>query len=282
MINLNGKILAKKALISSDNRAFKYGDSVFDVLKCVCGEIHFWEDHYLRLMATMRIMRMEIPVTFTMDYLQDQILFLLNENHLHNKTAQVRISVFRKEGGDYKPTSMEVDFLIEAQELDAPFYSCDSGKYEVDLFKDFYLQSDLLSTLKITARPVQIVGSVYAQENGYDNCLLLNQHKNVVGALDANLFLVFGNQLKTPPLSEGCLNGIIRKNILKIVAKSADLELTETTISPFELQKADEIFLTNSLVGIQSVTHYRKKTYSTKVAQQLIGKLNLVARLGQI
>ena len=56
--------------------------------------------------------------------------------------------------------------------------------------------------------------------------------------------------------------------------------MVETSISPFELQKADELFITNTLVGIQPITQYRKKTYSTEVAKNLIGKLNTIARFG--
>lgn len=89
-----------------------------------------------------------------------------------------------------------------------------------------------------------MVGSIFAHENELDNCLLLNNHKNVVEALNGNLFLVNGSVIKTPPLSEGCMNGIIRKELIKIIEKTEGLTLEETPISPFELQKADELFMT--------------------------------------
>lgn len=124
-----------------------------------------------------------------------------------------------------------------------------------------------------------MVGSIFAHENELDNCLLLNNHKNVVEALNGNLFLVNGSVIKTPPLSEGCMNGIIRKELIKIIEKTEGLTLEETPISPFELQKADELFMTNTIIGIRPITKYRKKEFSSQVAQQLVGKLNAIARL---
>lgn len=280
MINLNGKIETQDRVLSYNNRGFKYGDGVFDTLKYVNGKIFFWEDHYLRLMAGMRIVRMEIPMSFTMDYLQEQIMNLLEAKELTNNSVRVRITVFRKEGGFYSPSTNQVDFLIEAEKLDAPFYLWKEEAYEIDLYKDYYVQADLLSTVKRTCCSLHILGGIYAQENGYDNCLLVNHQKNVVGALNANLFVVKGNLIKTPALSDGCLNGVTRKNLIKIIEKIPDYQIEESQVSPFELQKSDELFLTNSIMGIRSITKYRKKEFSFSLAKSLVGKLNTTARLG--
>jgi len=125
-----------------------------------------------------------------------------------------------------------------------------------------------------------VVGSIFAQENDYDNCLLINQDKQVVEALNGNLFLVKGNTIATPPLKDGCLNGIIRKKLMEIMIKLEGYELREISISPFELQKADELFITNSIIGIQPITKYRKKEFGDLTAKDLLGKLNAVARFG--
>jgi branched-chain amino acid aminotransferase len=138
----------------------------------------------------------------------------------------------------------------------------------------------LLSTIKSNNRLVQITGSVFAHENGYENCLLMNDEKNVVEALQSNLFLLSGNQLSTPPVSDGCLNGVMRKQILAIARKIEGLEVLEESISPFDLQKADELFLTNVIKGVQPITKYRKKEYKSELAFELLKKLNAQIRLG--
>jgi branched-chain amino acid aminotransferase len=92
--------------------------------------------------------------------------------------------------------------------------------------------------------------------------------------------LVSGNVIKTPPLTDGCLNGVTRKQLISILGTMEDFKLEETSISPFELQKADEIFITNVIQGIVPITKYRKKEFGNTIAKTLLAKLNLKARMG--
>lgn len=281
MINLNGVTLRREdATLSLKNRGFAYGDSVFETIRVINGKIIFWEDHYFRLMASMRIMRMEIPINFSPEFLEDQIKETIISNQLENFGARVRFTVYRREGGYYTPLTRDIDYLIEANKLDSSFYLLDTQPYEIELFKDHYVNSGLLSTIKTNNKAVNVLGGIYAQENGYQNCLLLNENKMVVEALNGNIFLVKDRVIKTPPLKEGALNGIIRKQLISIIKLVEGLELEEAAISPFELQKADELFITNVIVGIQPVTKYRKKEFENKIAGELLTKLNVKARLG--
>ena len=279
MINYNGTITADLGIAIHENRGFLYGDTVFETLKVLDGKVLFLEDHYFRLMATMRIVRMEIPMNFTMEYFEEQILNL-TATFDSAPSYRVRFNVFRQPGGLYLPKTNKVDFFVTAAALENAMYSFDAAAYEVELFKDFHQTKQLLSTLKSNNKLVQITGSIFAAENGCQNCLLMNDEKNVVEALQSNLFMRNGNVLITPPVSDGCLNGIMRKQILGMARKMENLEVVETSISPFDLQKADELFLTNVIQGIQPVTKYRKKEYKTELASELLTKLNAQIRLG--
>ncbi len=280
MLNFNGELLENNTnFINQENRGLRYGDSLFETIRVVNNKIYFWEDHYLRLMASMRILRMEIPMNFTMEYLEDQILETIEANELGNTAVRIRFTVYRNNGGLYTPSTNEISFIIEAKELDAPFFMIDEKDYEVELFKDFYVNADMLSTLKTNNKIINVVGSIYAKENNYQNCILLNNQKMVVEVLNGNLFMVVGNVIKTPLKSEGCLNGILRKKLIEIIGKLENYTIEEATISPFELQKADELFVTNAIVGIQPITKYRKKKYVNIVAKDLVGKLNATVRL---
>ena len=126
---------------------------------------------------------------------------------------------------------------------------------------------------------IQITGSIFADENGYDNCLILNDEKNVVEALQGNLFMKTGNVVVTPPVSDGCLTGIMRKQVLEILKKTEGIVVKETSISPFDLQKADELFLTNVISGIQPITKYRKKEYGIEFTAEVLKRLNAQIRL---
>ena len=278
MVNFNGQIVDDDALyLNGKNRGLLYGDALFETLRVVNGKIIFWEDHYLRLMSSMRILRMEIPMSFTMEFLEEQILKTLHTG-VEGNSARIRITVFRNNGGYYSPESNEVSYIIAADLLINSYYVLNEDGYEVELFKDFTLSKNMLSNLKTTNRILNVVGSVYAKENGYKNCLLLNDSKSVAEALNGNVFLVKDSVLKTPPLEDGCIKGIVRKKILDIVDKIDTYECQEESISPFELQQADELFITNSVMGIQPITKYRKKTFENKVAKDILGKLNAAAR----
>ncbi|MDB3977333.1 aminotransferase class IV [Flavobacteriaceae bacterium] len=281
MININGTILQKhQSTIAVSNRGLNYGDAVFETLRCSAGKIYFWEDHYFRLMASMRILRMEIPMSFTQEYLENQILTTIEANGSIVKPYRVKILVWRQQGGLYSPTTNKIDFSIACSELENPFYTLNQDHYEVALFKDHYITSGLLSSLKTNNKIIHVLGSIYAKENGYDNCLLLNEKKQIIEALNGNLFLVKGETIKTPPVKDGCLKGIMRKQLLSILSEMYDYDIKEVSISPFELQKADELFITNVVRGIQPITKYRKKEYSNTVAMEVLGKLNAKARLG--
>ena len=272
MINFNGNIALEENILTQ-NRAFLYGDGVFETVKVINNKVLFLEDHYFRLMASMRVVRMEIPMNFTMEYFEEQILNLLKEKNI-SSSARARITVFRKDGGLYLPKSNEVSFLIHAVALEGTLYALNTAEYEVDLYKDFYVTKQLLSSIKTTNKMINVTGSIFAHENGLANCILLNDSKNVVEALQGNLFMLVGKKLITPPVSEGCLNGIMRKQILALAKKVEGIEITEEIISPFDLQKADELFLTNVITGIQPITKYRKKEFTSNLAYLLVQKLN--------
>ena len=262
----------------STNRAFLYGDAVFETFKILDSKILFLEDHYFRLMASMRILRMEIPMNFTMEFLESEIINKVTTENIA-ASARVRITVYRKDGGYYLPATNDVDYEISARSLDNSMYIIKKEKYEVDLYKDFYISKHLLSTLKTTNKLINITGSIFAQENDLDNCILINEEKNVVEALNGNIFMLKDDILSTPPQSDGCLNGIMRKKILEIAKKIEGLEVLEQTISPFDLQKASELFITNVITGIQPITKYRKKDFETILSEKLLIMLNANIRL---
>jgi branched-chain amino acid aminotransferase len=271
MLNFNGDLFNENDFsVSVNNRAFKYGDSIFETISVINSKVVFWEDHYFRLMASMRMLRMEIPMKFTLEFIEQEILKTI-PIELANSKARVRLSIYRKDGGLYAPRTNEVDYLIEVSENN---YQTKKA-YKIDLFKDFYNYSGLLSTIKTTNRMLNTLASIFMQENDLDNCVLLNEKKGIVEATNANIFVVKGNEIKTPALEEGCLKGIVRKKVIEIIEKNEDFRLVETSISPFEMQKADEIFLTNSIIGIQPVTNYRKKEFKTEIGEKLSANLKL-------
>lgn len=264
MVNFNGDLVHSSELnLSVSNRAFLYGDAVFDTLRFSNGRCIYLEDHYFRLMSSMRLLRMKIPMDFTLEHYQSELQKTVEANSF--SLARIRVTIFRSGQGKYSPNSNKIHYLIEAEELQNAGYD----RYEIELYKDHTVSSDFLSTIKTTNRIINVLAGIYSDENAYDNCLLINEKKQIVEAINANVFLVKGNELHTPDLGSGCVQGIIRKKIIELLKKSSEYEVIEKEVSPFDLLKADEVFLTNSVIGVQPVSNYRKKQYKTAVGLEI-------------
>ncbi|MDA9317863.1 aminotransferase class IV [Flavobacteriaceae bacterium] len=272
MINYNENYINKS---DSDllNRGFLYGDSVFESIRIVNNKIIFWEDHYMRLMSSMRIIRIEIPQSYTPDFFKLQITNTISKVN-SSFTGRVRLTIFREGGGYYTPELSSPSFIVNCSVIDSKEFFLKDSDFKVDLFKDYYIQNDLLSNLKTNNKLINVLAGIYANENNLDNCILLNNKKNVTEFLNGNLFIVRGNKIITPNLDSGCLKGIMRKKIIEYVKLLPEFSIEETVISPFDLLSANEIWLTNSISGIINVTNYRNKSFSNDIAKIFIDFLN--------
>lgn len=282
MINYNGAIIEKADLPSADiARATMYGDAVFETLKMQEGKLFFIEDHYFRLMAGMRILRMPIPMDFTPEFFIEQAERLAEEVAIEN--GRLRIQVVRVADGKYTPSEdQSTVWWMELEELESIEYIHSEKGLTVDLFKDHYIQPGLLSTIKSSNSLPYVLGGVYARENNLDAVLMVNDNKMLVEANASNVFVLKGDVLRTAPLEDGALRGVFRKNLLNW-GKEMGLQVKEESINPFDLQKADEIWLTNTISGVQWVEKYRKNTYKGDKAKELVAllerKLNVLGAL---
>ena len=259
--NFNG--LLQNNVTTFDNRAFLYADALFDTLIYKNNSLVFFEKHYFRLLASMRQLRMDIPNFFTQEYWQQEILKTIEANALIN--ARVRTTVFRDALGLFTPSKQEVAILIQVSGLKQTV----KETYSLGLYKDHLLNTNTLDNLKTTNRVHNVLAAIYAKENGFDNCILINHKKQVAETINATIFLVVGLEVRTPPLSSGCINGIVRQKVIDFFKMTKDYEIKEVEITPFELQNADEVFLTNSVMGIQPVTQYKRKIYVTYISEFL-------------
>lgn len=277
LVSYNGEILEDYELeMHLDNRAFKYGDSVFETMKYSNGSLNFWEDHYFRLMSAMRIVRMEIPMDFSPEFIESKIQELIQATHNEKQSCRIRLSIVRQDGGLYTPSSNDIDYLVETTVIEDADYVLNTSGLKMDVFKDHFKPKGLLSNIKSTNCLVYTVAGIYAKENELDDVILINEDKHVVESVSSNVFLIQGNKVITPTIEAGCLRGVMRKNILKI-AEQADLEVEEKDFSPFEIQRADEMFLTNAINGIQWVSHFKKKSFSNEKVKVLLQVLNSTA-----
>lgn len=272
----NGELFEEdQALFTPLNRGFAYGDGFFETVRVHQSKIIFWEKHYRRLKNTIEALKFPVPSSLTKMYLEKQIIYLLRQNKLDTKPARVKINFFREGKGLYRPEESSLGYLISTKELLSDSYgSMANQDYTVGVYAEFKLSKDKLSTLKTTNRILNVLGSIYAGERGWQNCLLLNEEDRVVEFLNANLFCIEGKTLRTPPLTEGCLNGIMRREVIDLTLAQNELMLSEEPLSIEQLNEADELFLTNAIAGIQTVTSFGHKNYAQTQTRALLEQLN--------
>lgn len=278
MLNFNGDLVASNSdFLNHENRAFKYGDALEERLRLISGKIPFWEDHYFRLVAGMRILRMKIPMHFTMEFLKEQILNAIPDDNPEGQFA-INLFIFRNDTTNLSHNGIKVSFLIEAKPIASPFYEFEERDFEIELFKDHFIASGLLSSVGTSNKVIETLAGVFAAENDYQGCFLLNTDKQIIDSTHGTIFLVKDEAVKTSPIDSGTKNRVLRKKVIEIFQKWEGFSVQEQAISPFELQKADEIFVCDDIDGIISIKKYRKKTFDNKIAKQVLGRLNALAR----
>lgn len=274
MVNFNGNIVSPQEMnFEYNHRLVQYGDGLFETMKYANGQIHFFEEHYFRLMASMRILRMDIPMSFTPEYLRDQVLETIGANHWEKQAIRVRLNVWRNGSGKYTPINAEIGFSVTCELLDLVDYELNKEGLKLELFKDFEKPKGLFSNLKTTNALLYTVAGIYASENQVDDVFLINTDKHILESTNSNVYIIKGNELITPPLASGCTRGVMRVQILKLAA-TLGLTVKEESFSPFELQRADECWLSNSVHGIRWVGTYRQKTFKNEKALALSLELN--------
>lgn len=270
MVNYNGTLMSHSdPLFKAGNRAFLYGDQLFETLLYKNSTLKFWEDHYFRMMGGACLLRMEIPVHLNMDFMYQEIRNTLQASHLDNQDARVRLSLFRVDGGLYTPVNRSLEYLIEVEAL-VPF---DSSKgLVIDVFHDHLKPSLPLYNIKGANSLVSVLSGIFAKDNKLDEAIILNSESYLCETTASNIFVVKDNTIYTPSISSGCVDGIIRKQLFEN-ASEWGLNIVEKDMKSFELIKADEVFLTNSIKGIQWVKSYKKKNYTNSFSQAIRLKL---------
>ena len=205
----------------------------------------------------------------------DVVSFFFYEEAIFSKWEQ---QVYRKEGVLYSPTNNEVNYLIQTKEIKNNEYQLNKTGLTIDIYKDIAKPNNILSNLKLTSAVFFVLAGIYKSERNLDECIILNENANIVEALSSNVFLVKDSNIYTPPLSSGCLNGIMRRQIIEI-AKSLKLDLIDNApINAEDLINADEVFLSNSISGIKWVLAFKQKRYYNKTSKLLINKLNQITK----
>ncbi len=266
-INYNGQIIsAKKFKFGINNRAFKYGDSLFETIRVFDGKIPFLSLHFNRLMEGLLLLNYNIPLHFNEAFLLQEIYKLkIKKNH------RIRLMIFREDGGFYSPYGNDFHFVIEENSIKkSKFFFYKKGLH-VGLLPKKLLNYSPISHLKTGNSLPYILAGIEKQKNQWDDCFLMNHDSIVCEAISSNLFIYSSGKLITPPLSSGCIAGTMRHVILKQLG----LTVIEKEFTRRKIKNADAILLTNAIQGIRWVEKFEDKTFQyPKIGLELRDKIN--------
>lgn len=263
-------------LLPADNRSFRYGDGCFESMAMFGSEIPLLPFHLSRLSQTASLLQLPLPPSLCqIEHAQKLVYQLAQANGCSN--ARLRLSVVRQGSGLYTPPAADTpaDCLWEMKpSLHTQFIWQPEG-LTLGIYTEHLKPTTPLSNYKTNNALLFVLASIYKQKHEYDECLLLNTRGEIAEATAANVFAVLpDNTIITPPLSAGCVAGVMRKQIF-IIARQLGLTLIEAPISTTQLSSFKELFLTNATQGIRSVCKiedidYFSNTTSYAIHEKLI------------
>ncbi len=272
-INNNGTIVsASEPVVTARNRSFRYGDALFESIRFTNSKPQFLKEHLQRLYTGMKVLKMQIDSLYSESFFENAILELAQINSI-TTDGRIRLTVYRNDGGLYTPDNNSVSFLIEIIPLEAKGYILNQKGFTVDLFNDFKKQQNALSSIKSANSIIYVLAGIYKSQQQLDDCIILNDQSHIIESISSNIFAVKNGVLYTPPIADGCVDGVMRKKIIEI-AQANRIAVYEISVMQNVLLGADELFFTNAINGIRWVVAYKQKRYFNNTSKKLIEKLN--------
>lgn len=272
IVSINGINQEISKLNGFNNRAFKFGDGVFESIRVSNGKTLFLEHHVSRLIAGAKAMKIKVPNDWNYAYFNALLADLLIQNNI-KEGGRVRLSLFRSGEGAYHPTTNEASFFVEMIPIANNFFELNEEGLTINIYKEMKKSLDQFSRFKTLNSILYVQAAIHANENNLNDSLILNKDGNIIESSSSNIFIVSNGVLYTPPLDDGCVGGIMRMNIIN-VALSNKIKIYECSLKPQNLLIADEVLLTNSIKGIEWVGGFQNKRYYNNLSKKIIDLIN--------
>lgn len=267
IICLNGRFQSlREQSLSPDNRAFLYGDGLFESIRISEGNLLFFDDHFERLISAMYVLGFD-NTFFDPMKVYGEMEELIRRNQC--KEGRLRLNVFRNAGGFYKPLTDQSGYLITIQSLLEPVFTINEKGLRLGMYSEIRKPLNALAGIKSASALLYVLAARHARESLWDDSIILNEYGRVCECSAANIFLLMPDKtVVTPALSEGILPGVMRKNLIRFMREN-DIQVEERMVLTEDLFKADEIFLSNAIQGIRWVISFRERRYFSAFSRRL-------------
>jgi branched-chain amino acid aminotransferase len=264
-VNYNGKLIDPQTPIATAaNRSLRFGDGVFETMYWDGQKIENLDFHFDRLFKGLMILQFDLSNGFTKEFLSEEIKKLCESNSASVR-ARVRLNIFREDGPLLLPVSNKPVFIIES----TAYPEENLMPLRLTIYKGELKSTGVLSNLKTNNYLLNILAIQFAKDNGFDDTIILNSRGNICEASSSNLFMVQKGVLFTPALSQGCVAGTKRRELLEKLP-SLGFQVEETIITKDMIFEMEEIFLTNAIRPIRPVICIDNTYYSRELTGMLV------------
>jgi branched-chain amino acid aminotransferase len=273
-VNYNGEIIRKdKFNLNLNNRGFKFGDSIFETIRCFDLKLPLIEFHFERLLSSLKTANFNIPQYFDFPFFKSQINSLIISNKHNNQ--RIRFTCYRKSDNDIYlvSNSASMEFIIESSALNSIDFKLGENSVDIGVFEDVKKPVNTISKLKSNNVLVHSIAGAWASKNKFNNAVLLNDLSNVAEALNGNIFGIKNSTIYTPNVEDACIPGVIRR-VLIDNQENLNVQIIQKSLSLEELSNFEEIFITNSISGIIPVNSIHGKKLATRQGKELLVRLN--------
>lgn len=229
---------AGENIVSPGQVGLLNGWGVFSTIRIYDGVMFEWDRHWARMKRDAA--RMRVPFPSDAEWLEQRLYRLIDANHAANAT--LRVVVIRNLGGMWQgpATSREFDVVAFTAEIN----QWGEGVRLGVIPHARHAASEFAGT-KYLSWSENLTWYERAHENGFDEVVLLNERGEIAECTSANIFIVEGSRVWTPPLTSGCLPGVTRALLLEQI-RIAGVEIAEKILMPADLESADEVFITST------------------------------------
>lgn len=264
LVNINGEVVhGDRPVITLNNRAFHFGDGLFESMRIVDGRPVFLDAHWVRLVTGAGLLRIEMPTGLDRVSFERWIVELVQRTG--HVSGRCRFTLYRDAPGHYRPHANTGSFTIEISPLPEPTYTLNTNGLIVDIWPEMRKPVNDLSRHKTLNCQYYVMASLWCQQRGLDECMLQNDRGNIIESSSGNLFIVSNGVLYTPSLADGCVGGVMRAQVINL-ALANGIKVYECALNPQNLLAADELFFTNAVTGVQWVGTYRTKRYTHRLS----------------
>ncbi len=253
-------------VIATDSKAFRYGELVFETIRVQNKKILFFESHFERLQNAATLLHFNLPKLFTAPILQKHIEVTLAKNNL--KTARVRVTLFKGNGGLFENEESTLNLLIETYTLPTSNYEFNSNGLDICFYDSMQKPIDTFSNYKTGNHLIYTMAAHFAKQQKCNEAIVSNINGTIADTTISNIFIIKNEKICTPPITDGCVDGIFRKYVIEKIGT-----VVQESITKNDVLIADAVFLTNTIKGMQWVKRIENTQYESTAVEKLFTKI---------